>query len=140
MKYKARLRSKVWWPHIDSKVSSFISECHSCQTMLDHHHPAPMTLIPIPESPWLSVVVDLCGPFPTGETLLILVNYYSRFPFVEVLKSMTSATIIAKVFKIFSVHRLPETLTSDNGGQFISDEMESFLKINGITHTRTTPL
>ena len=53
---------------------------------------------------------------------------------------MTSATIIAKVFKIFSVHRLQETLTSDNGGQFISDEMESFLKINGITHTRTTPL
>ena len=81
--------------------------------MLDHHHPAPMTLIPIPESPRLSVVVDLCGPFPTGETLLILVNYYSRFAFVEFLKSMTSATIIAKLFKIFSVHRLPETLVND---------------------------
>ena len=38
VKCKARLRSKVWWPHIDSEVSSFISECRSCQTMLDHHH------------------------------------------------------------------------------------------------------
>ena len=95
--------------------------------MLDHHHPAPMTLIPMRQ-------------FRTGETLLILVNYYSRNPFVELLKSMISATIISKLFKIFSVHCLPETLTSDNGGQFISNEMESFLKINGITHTRTAPL
>ena len=77
VKCKGRLRSKVWWPHIDCEVSSFISECHSCQTMFDHNHPAPMMPIPMPESPWLSVAVDLCGPFPTGETLLILVDYYS---------------------------------------------------------------
>ena len=140
VKCKARLRIKVWWPHIDSEVSSFISECHSCQTTLDHHHPAPMMPIPIPESPWLSVAVDLCGPLPTGETLLILMDYYSPFPFVEILKSATSATIISKLFKIFPVHGLPETLTSDNGGQFTSNEIESFFKINGITHTRTTPL
>ena len=140
VKCKARLRSKVWWPHINSEFSSFISECHSCQTTLDHHQPAPMMSIPMPESPWLSVAVDLCGPFPTGETLLILVDCYSRFPFVEILKSTTSATIISKLFKIFSVHGLPETLTSDNGGQFTSNEMESFHKIKGITHTRTTPL
>ena len=140
VKCKARLRSKVWWPHIDSEVSPFISECHLCQTTLDHHHPARMMPIPMPESPSLSVAVDLCGPFPTGETLLILVDYYSRFPFVEILKSTTSATIISKLFEIFSVHGLPETLTSDNRGQFTSNEMESFLKINGITHTRTTPL
>ena len=72
-------------------------------------------------------------------TLLILVDYYSRFPFVEILKSTTSATIISKLFKIFSVHGSPETLTSDNREQFISI-MESFLNINGITHTRALPL
>ena len=64
--------------------------------MLDHHQPSPMMPIPMPESPWLSVAVDLRGPLPTEETLLILVDYYSRFPFVEILKSTTSATIISK--------------------------------------------
>ena len=107
---------------------------------MDHHQPAPVMSIPMPESPWLSVAVDLCGPFQTGETLLILVDFYSQFPFVEILKSTTSATIISKLFKIFSVHGLPETITSDNGGQCTSNEMEYFLKINGITHTRTTSL
>ena len=37
VKCKARLRSKVWSPHINSEFSSFISECYSCQTRLDHH-------------------------------------------------------------------------------------------------------
>ena len=55
-------------------------------------------------------------------------DYYSRFPFVEILKSTTFANIISKLFKIFSVHGLPETLTSDKGGQSTSNEMESFLK------------
>ena len=138
VKCKARFRSKVSWLHVGYEVSSFILECHSYLATLDHHQPAPMIPFPMPESPWLSVAVDLCGPFPTRETLLILVDYYSRFPFVEILKSTTSATIISKSFKIFSVRGLPETLTSDNGGQLTSNEMESFLSISGITHTRTT--
>ena len=78
--------------------------------------------VPMPESPWLSVAVDLCGPFPTGETLLILVDNYSRFPFGEILKSTTSSNCISKLFKIFSVHGLPEILTSDNEGQLTSKE------------------
>ena len=67
-------------------------------------------------------------------------DYYSRFPFVVILKSTTSANIISKIIKIFSVHCLLEILTSDNGGQFTSNEMKSFLKINGITHKKTTLL
>ena len=74
-----------------------------------------MMTTPMLEPPWLSEDVDLCNPFPTGQTLLILVDYYSRFPFVEILKSTTSANIISKLFKIFSVHGLPETLTSEVG-------------------------
>ena len=114
VKCKARLCIKVWWPHIDSEVSSFISECHSCQTPLNHHQPAPMMPIPMPESPWLSVAVDLCSPFPTEETLLILVDYYSRFPFTEILKSSTSATIISKSFQCMVYQKHSRVTMEDN--------------------------
>ena len=67
---------------------------------------------------WLSVALDLYGPFPTEETLLTLVDCYSWFRFIEILKGKTSANIVSKLFKIFSVHGLLEILTSDNGGQF----------------------
>ena len=81
-----------------------------------------MMPIPMPESPWLSVAVDLCGSFPIGETLLILVDYSSRFPFVGILKSTTYANI-SKLFKIFSEHGLPETL-----GDNLTLKILNFLK------------
>ena len=80
--------------------------------------------IPTLESSWLLVAVDICGPFPNRETLLILVDYYAQIPFVEILKIATSENIISKLYKIVSVHGLPEILTSDNGGQFTSIEIE----------------
>ena len=38
------------------------------------------------------------------------------------------------------MHGLPEILKSDNEGQFTSNEMDSFLKINGVVHSKTAPL
>ena len=49
VKFKVKLRSKVWWPHIDSEASSFTSECQLCQTTLGHYQSVPMMPIPIPE-------------------------------------------------------------------------------------------
>ena len=40
------------------------------------------------ESLWLSVAVDLCVPIPTGETFLVLVDYFYRFPFVQLLQTL----------------------------------------------------
>ena len=97
--------------------------------MLNHHEPALMMPIPIPKSLWLSAAVDLCSPFPTGEILLILVDYYSQFRFVEILKNTSSANIISKLLKIFSVHGLPEILRSDNGGGILNlMKWNNFLK------------
>ena len=77
-------------------------ECHLCQIKLDHHQPVQIMPIPMPESPWSSVIVDLCGPFPTAETLIILVDYYSQFLFVKILKSKASANIISKLVRRFT--------------------------------------
>ena len=54
--------------------------------------------LPITESLWSSV--SLCVPFLTGEAFLILMDYYSRFPFAEMLKKTTFANIFSKLFKV----------------------------------------
>ena len=74
------------------------------------------------------------------KKFIILVDYYSRFPFVEILKSTTFVNIVSKLFNIFSVHGEPEIVTGENRGQFTSNEMESFLRVNSITHNKTTLL
>ena len=38
------------------------------------------------------------------------------------------------------MHGLPEILKSDNEEQFTSNQMESFLKINGVVNSKTAPL
>ena len=140
VKCKARLRSKVWWPGIDKDTEQYISTCHSCQLNSVPNNPSPLQMTDLPDKAWFTLGIDLCGPFPSGETLLVVVDYYSRFPFVEIMHTVTARAIINRLFRIFSVHGLPDNITTDNGGQFISAEFKLFLQINGIKHRRVAPL
>ena len=51
----------------------------------------------------------------------------------------TSSATIEKLRIVFSTHDLLERIVTDNGTVFTSDEFESFLKTNGVTHTHTAP-
>ena len=46
------------------------------------------------ERPWQDLALDLLGPKPTGEHLLFLVDYFSQWVEVDIIKSTTSETII----------------------------------------------
>ena len=51
----------------------------------------------------------------------------------------TSAKTIETLRSWFAVLGLPETLVSDNGPQFTSEEMEVFLSKNGVKHVLVPP-
>ena len=53
--------------------------------------------------------------------------------------SCTSAITIEKLRDSFATHGLPDTLVSDNGPCFVSQEFEGFMKGSGIRHVRTAP-
>ena len=40
------------------------------------------------------VSIDFCGPFPSGDYFLIVIDEFSRFPEVEILKSTSSRAVI----------------------------------------------
>ena len=40
-----------------------------------------------PNGPWLEASADLCGPFPTGEMVLVVLDAYSKYPEVEIISS-----------------------------------------------------
>ena len=93
----------------------------------------------LPLGKWQDLSLDLLGPMPTGEYLLVVIDYYSRYYEVEILISVTASQIISRLEKIFAVHGLPVTITSDNGPQFRSEEFERYLVDNGILHYTVTP-
>ncbi|XP_048031439.1 uncharacterized protein K02A2.6-like [Megalobrama amblycephala] len=138
VRMKAVARSYVWWPGIDAQIEQLSKTCHSCQQT--HKAPGPSPLHPWkwPESPWHRIHVDFAGPFE-GHTYLVVVDAHSKWPEVCVMESTTSTKTIQVLRGLFSRYGLPEVLVSDNGPQFTSDEFQTFLKANGVTHTRSAP-
>ena len=81
------LREKVWFSGIEATVKQPIGNCIACQANDPENHPEPLQMSTLPPEPWHTVHVDFCGPFPTGEYLLVTIDAYSRFPEVEIVQS-----------------------------------------------------
>ena len=93
--------------------------------------PEPLKRTELPSDPWQHISADLMTPsLLSGDHLLVVVDYYSRYIKVEVLKSTTADKVIASLRKIFLTVTLglPVSITTDNGPQFISEEFCNLLK------------
>ena len=117
---KQRLREKVWWPGIAKDVENYCKCCHGCQIVSQPTKPEPMKRTELPNSPWEDLAADLLGPLPTGEYIFVLVDYYSRYIEVEIMRNTSSEKITEALYRMFATHGLPVTLRIDNGPQFIS--------------------
>ena len=140
VKTKQLLREKVWFPRLDEEVKGVIGDCLACQASGPDPRPDPLQMSPLPPEPWHTVHIDFCGPFPTGEYLLVTIDAYSRFPEVDIVKSTCATGTINKLTRIFATHGFPKVVRSDNGPPFTSFEFKSFMEECGIKHQRITPL
>ena len=140
VKTKERLRTKVWWPGIDRQAELKCKTCHGSQIVSQLAAPPPVKSTPLPSSPWEHLAADLLGPLPTDESLLVTVDYYSRYFEVDIFHSTTSKVIISRLRTQFARHGIPHSLRTGNGPQFVSDEFRQFLSEMGIQHRRNTPL
>ena len=75
---------------------------HGCRVAGQYSPPEPMQRTKPPTGPWQDVTVDLMGPMPSRENLLVVVDYYSRYYEVVVMRSTTTPKIITALPEIFS--------------------------------------
>jgi len=102
VKMKERLKSKVLWPGVDKDAEQKFRECYGCQLVTKENITPPVKTTKMPERPWQDIALDLLGSLPTGEYLLVLVDYFSRWVEVDIIKSTTSVVIIKCLDKQFS--------------------------------------
>lgn len=142
VKTKQLLRETVWFPGIDKMVEDMVSRCLACQAANHSPKPAlePLQMSQLPTGPWKELSVDFCGPFPSGDYLLVVVDDYSRFPEVEFVKSTAATTVIPRLDVIFARQGIPEKIRSDNGPPFNSESFKAFAEHLGFEHRRVTPL
>ena len=95
MKTKERLRSKVWWPGMDCDAERKCKRCIGCQMVTKSDNPPPVKSTKIPDKPWQELAMDLLGPLPKGESLLVLIDYFSRWIEVDIVYSTTTRVIVS---------------------------------------------
>ena len=86
------------------------------------------------------VKIDLCGPFPSGHYVLVVIDVYSRYPEIEILKSTAAPKVIPKLDIIFARHGIPEKFTTDNGPPFNGNGFKAYMNELGTQYDPSTPL
>ena len=84
-KTKQRIRSKLLWPYMDKDIERHIRTCHPCQIVGKPDPPEPVQPTKLPDEPWTDLAIDVYGPFPTGEYVVSLTDYYSSWPEATIL-------------------------------------------------------
>lgn len=121
-------RDLYWWLSMDMCVQESISTCVTCQ-MNDKStktYATPLQPLPLPDSPWQKVGIDIVGPFESASWdyryAVTLIDYYTKWPEVTFTPSTTTTAITTFLSTVFSRLGNPTELISDNGTQFTSSE------------------
>ena len=141
VKTKSLLRETVWFPAMNDMVERAVWSCIPCQaatTTSSSNEPLKMTKLP--EGPWQEVSMDFLGPVPTGDYLCVIIDDYSRFPFVEPVSSTSEKAVIPILDKVFSQEGFPLVLKTDNGPPMNSPKFSRWLEGAGTKHRKITPL
>lgn len=97
-----------------------------------------LQLVDSPNNPLQIVHCDHLGPLTESSEgfkhVLILVDAFTRFTWLNPVKSTGSKEVIKHFNKIFNIFGNPSSLVSDRGTAFTSLEFSTFLKSRNIRH------
>lgn len=134
-----RLRYVCWWPKMDAEIKEMVKNCHGCLTVSQPDSAEPMKRRELPKIPWSAIAIDFMGPLPSQEYLLVVVDYFSRYKEVKIMRSITAKDTIQRLEEIFVRLGFPQTITLDNGRQFVSKDFEDYCQSRGIRLIFSTP-
>ena len=72
--------------------------------------------------------------------MLVIIDKRSRYPEIAFVKSTTAKSLTDVLHKTFATYGNPPNVITDNGPPFPSQEVKNFMRENGITHHRITPI
>ena len=85
---KKRLCLKFWWPGMNQNVNDYVSKYNSHQVVTPVKKKT-LSQMKSNNAAWLVLDCDYCGLFPSGESLLVCMDYYSCYSDFEMLHKQT---------------------------------------------------
>ena len=130
---KSLARSYLWWPSLNKAIESVIQNCRACQSTQKQPATAPLVPWKWPVQVWQCVHMDYAEK--DDVFFFVMVEAHSKWPEVFSTSSTTTHKTIEMLSHLFAAYGLLEEIVSDNGLQFVSEEMHHFKKKHGIQHT-----
>ena len=90
----------------------------------------------IPDGPWKKLGVDYFDF--DGKKFLLIIDYFSKFMYVEEMQTSTAKATVNKLKQIFSIEGSPHILISDNT-IFNSAEFQQFSQQWNFEHITSSP-
>lgn len=135
---KSLARMYVWWPGINQDVEKSVHLCRQCQETSSSPPAAPLSPWKWPSRPWSRLHLDFAGPLE-GKFILIVIDAHSKWIEAAATSSTSSKVVIEHLRTLFAQFGIPESVVTNNGTGFVSEEFQSFLKTNGVRHTTSAP-
>lgn len=136
---KRILRENLWWPAMDKDIELHIKACFGCTVVSKTDPPIPMIRSKLPEAPWQQLAIDFVS-FPEHNiTLLVLVDYYSRFICVEEMRKTNAEYTVVVLEQIFRKWSYPISIKADNGPPFDSKQFHEYCSRKNIKLINTIP-
>ena len=135
---KALSRMYVWWPGINADIEKSERACHACQEVQASPPLAPLNPWKWPTRPWARLHLDFAGPFQ-GKLIFVAIDAHSKWIEATCTSSTSSYCVIEELHTMFAKFGLPETIVTDNGTGFTSEQFKFFLRDNAINHITSAP-
>ena len=89
---------------------------------------------------WEIVAVDLYGPMPSSNHVVVVQDLGSRYPPAKLVSSTRAESVISALKDIYNNYGRPETQISDNGPPFNLKKITEFAAQNNVELQNIAPL
>ena len=132
-----RAREVFYWPLMSAEIKDYVSNCSVCNAIQPSQAREPLIVHEIPQRPWSKVATDLFTF--NGDNFIVSVDYYSNVIEGERVKGTSSQPVIQALKMIFGCHGIPDSVISDNGPAYASEEFKRFAEQWEFQHITTSP-
>lgn len=139
-----RIAARFYWPGLYKDVREFCKSCPVCQLTSNRRtSPYPLQPLPVIETPFARIAMDLVGPLERSQTghryILVICDYATRYPEAFPLRKISARPIAHALLQLFSRVGIPQEILTDQGTAFLSKTMKQVYSLLGIKGIRTTP-
>lgn len=126
-KTKERVLQRFFWPGVHKEVENYCRSCPDCQiTAPKQTYRNPLIPLPIIETPFERVGMDIVGPLPKSarghQYILVIVDYATRYPEAVPLRKANAKKNSKRTVPLQQPVGIPKEILTDQGSPLGSPE------------------